>query len=159
MKKKTGRINLLFVVLYFVFIVGIGLLNQDSSRTLWIVIPYFCMFLPLALFAGGAYTYWHAALPMTPEVYKASIVRMRHSIIGMLGLAGLNIILDIIFIIRHFSGNVAFNTTVDKMGQNTSLRLSGELIYIGGFLILIGISIAFAKVYDKYYTDINGFTQ
>lgn len=154
-KRVTNWMNVAIAVAYLLTMAGMGFINQDSSRTIWIVIPFFCLFLPMAWFAIGAYSYWDAKLPMTEEQKKGSIVRMRHSVVGVIVVSAVNMILDIVFILRCKVFGLSFNTTLGHSGAGADMRLMPELFYMFGFVVLIALSVVFAKIYNKYY----GFIQ
>ena len=44
-KKKTNLVNIGFAAVFFLIQIAMGMVNQDSSRTFWIVYPYLFIFL------------------------------------------------------------------------------------------------------------------
>ena len=46
-KKKTNWINMAFAAILLVLQVVAGMVNQDSSRTFWVLYPYLFTFLPV----------------------------------------------------------------------------------------------------------------
>lgn len=135
-KKKTAIMNFVFFVLFGVLEVAIGMINPDSSRTAWVIFPYIFLFLPIAYFFIGAYTYVGLPVKMEHAAYRGSIVRMRRSAMGIIILAIVNIIADVVFMIIY----------------RNSLNWAREIIYCVGLVIILVLAVIFGKrMFDKYY--------
>lgn len=134
-KKKTSWLNFAFALGYLLILGGAGMINPDSSRTVWIVYPYLFTFLPVVYFIMGCINYAFAGEVMTDEVYQTGLVRMKHSSYGMIFMAVVDIVLDIVYIILHLK----------------ELAIGQELLYLLFFPILIGLSVCYGKYYDKNY--------
>lgn len=137
-KKQSGWFHLSVAASFFALEILAGLLNTDSSRTAWIVFPYLFLFLPMAYMALGAYAYRNAPVKMQNSEYQNSLVRLRRSCIAILVLAGINILLDILFIAIHFS----------------AIQVFREVIYIGCFVSMEILGIFYGKYYDRLYIGI-----
>lgn len=115
-----------------------GMLNPDSSRTAWIVFPYLFMLLPCAYMLLGAHSFWSAPIQMKRSVYQVSIVRMQRSCWGVIILAIINVILDLVYIGLHWG----------------KLRLIREICYCGCLVVVLIIGISFGKYFDRTYTPV-----
>lgn len=135
-KKRTNWINFFFVILFFAGEIGLGLINQESSRTIWILLPYFTLFLPMAYFAVGAYSYATSPAQMERAAYRGSILRMHRSVLGIIILSVINMALDLVYIVTH------------------KPDIFRELLYIGGFAVILVIAIGFALVYNRNYARV-----
>lgn len=137
-KKKARVMNVVFGV-GMLLVSGIaGMLNPDSSRTAWIVFPYIFLFLPCAYMLLGAHSFWSAPIKMHRAVYQVSIVRMQRSCWGIIILAGLNMLLDIVYIAVHWN----------------TLHLLKEVCYCSCMGIVLIIGICFGKYFDRTYTPV-----
>ena len=137
-KKRTRIYNMLFLIAFVTVWMIAGLINQDSSRTAWILFPYFFLLLPMIYFFNGAFGYWSVPLRMEKALYDTALGRMHRSGIGIIVMAIINIILDVIFI-----------------GLNIqTINIISELLYIGCLILVLLIGFIFAKFYDKTYANI-----
>lgn len=137
-KKKARQANVLFGFGMLILSGIAGMLNPDSSRTAWIVFPYLFLFLPCAYMLFGAHSFWSAPVCMQRAVYQVSIIRMQRSCWGVIILAGLNIVLDAVYIILHWG----------------TLNLIRELCYCGCLILVLLVGIAFGKYFDRTYTPV-----
>lgn len=137
-KKKTRIMNFLFGLGMLTLVLAAGLINADSSRTIWIVIPYIFLFLPCAYMLIGAGAYWGTPLRMEHAAYNNSIIRMQRSCWGVIVLSIINAILDIVFIVLN-------HKTID-MGR--------EVLYCVILVVLMAVGIAFGKYFDKVYVPV-----
>ena len=137
-KKKAGTGNLLFGFGMLALIVTAGLLNADSSRIAWITFPYIFLFLPCAYLLFGAFSFLSAGVRMTKPVYDGSLVRMQKSCWGVIILTGINLILDIVFMI--------LNHAEIHMGKE------GLFSVLMAGLLLLGI--LFGRYYDRTYMPV-----
>ncbi len=137
-KIKTNWITIGFALLMAAAQIGIGLVNQDSSRTFWIVYPYLFMFLPAAFMIVGAVSYMDAGVSMPTPQYDGSIRRMHRSALGILVMDGISAVCDVIYMVLYHS----------------RIRIGAELVYLLGHLVLAAIVIAYAKYYDHIFAGI-----
>lgn len=137
-KTRSGWVNLGVLAGFFLLEICGGLVNQDSSRTAWIVFPYLFLYLPTFYMGMGAFTYLAAPLRMERSAYERSLLRMRRSCIGIMALAGLGILLDVVYIALYFH----------------QILLIKELIYLAflGAAELLGV--CYGKLYDRMYAGI-----
>ena len=133
--KKNKFICLGFGILFLLIYLGAGSLNPDSSRTIWIVLPYFFMFLPLAYNILGVINLFGLKTRMEKVQYEESIIRVKNCSMAVLVMAAINIILDLIFIFLN----------------RADLNFAIQLFYILLLLMLIIAVIAFGKKYDKMF--------
>lgn len=137
-KKQYAWVNYVVAAAFFALELLAGMLNPDSSRTAWIVFPYMFLFLPMAYMMLGAYAFWGAPLSMQHSEYQNSLVRLRKSCIAILVLGGVNILLDFLFIVIHFS----------------ELHFYKEIIYLACFVGMEILGIFYGKCYDRMYAGI-----
>lgn len=138
-KKKTAWVNLFFSVLLFAIQLFAGMLNQDSSRTFWIVYPYMFVFLPVAYMFLGAVTYFGVPHKMQKAHYETSLMRLRHSCVGAMILVGISGLLDIVYIIRN----------------RGSIRMGMELCYLFLHVLFLLMAVLYGKYYDRTYGGIH----
>ena len=138
-KKKTYLPCILFGVGMFASLIVQGLVNQTSSRTLWVVLPYFIQFLPVLFFLIGIMEYVGATPRMTREQYDKGVGRMHFCGIAVIVLAAVSAICDVIYIIiRH--------------GQYDVVR---ELIYLVLHVPVIIVACLFAGYYNRKFSGIS----
>jgi hypothetical protein len=137
-KEKCAWINLLTAVAFFVLEILAGLLNPDSSRTAWIVFPYFFLLLPTAYMAIGAIAFFGVPLRMERSQYQNSLIRIKRSTLAVLILAVVNLLLDGIYLILHFG----------------EIHLVLEFLYFGCFAAILILGILYGRGYDRMYAGI-----
>lgn len=137
-KKKARAVNVLFGMGLLILIAIAGLINPDSSRTAWIVFPYLFLFLPCAYMLFGAHSFWSAPTKMHRAVYQVSIVRMQRSCWGVIVLAAVDIILDVVYMALHWG----------------TLNLIREVCYCSCLVLVLLLGIAFGRYYDRTYVPV-----
>ena len=137
-KKKARLANVLFGLAMLLVTGAAGLINPDSSRTAWIVFPYVFLFLPCAYMLLGAHSFWGAKVRMPKPVYDVSIIRMQRSCWGIIILATVNTVLDVVYIVLHFG----------------TLNRIKEFCYCGCMILVFIIGMAFGKYFDRTYTPV-----
>lgn len=137
-KAKTAALNLLFSFLFVGLHVAAGIVNASSSHTFWIVFPYFFLFLPEAYMFVGVISYALAPVRMERADYMGSIVRMKHSCMAVLVLAGINMLLDLFYMIRYHAG----------------IMLGRELFYFGCFAVLAALCVLYGFCYDRMFAGV-----
>lgn len=137
-KRRTARINLWYVLGLTAVQVLAGMMNQDSSHTFWIVYPYLFLYLPLFYAFFGVYAYSKAQVRMQSAQYRHGLVRIRRSLIGVLVLAAVNFLLDVVYMVLH----------------RGTIRLGVELAYCLMFVLLIAGVVLYGRFYDRAYGGI-----
>lgn len=137
-KKKAKVSNLLFGLAMLLLTLTAGMMNPDSSRTLWIVLPYMCILLPCAYMLLGVWNFWDAPVRMEHSVYNASVVRMQRSCWGVIIVAFINIVLDIAFILVY----------------NSEINIIKESLYCLVLAAVVFTGIGFGKFYDRTYVPV-----
>lgn len=137
-KQRITLINIIFAVLLAALLIGAGLVNTQSSRTIWIVAPYLLTFMPTAYMLIGAVEYKTVGLKMQRVQYELTLLRMKRSAIGIMVLAIINVVLDIVFIIK----------------QHEKISVTSELVYIAINVCMIIVVLVFAKYYNKYFAKV-----
>lgn len=132
--KKNKIICAGFSMLFLLIFLGAGLINPDSSKTAWIVFPYFFLFLPIGFNLLGTFNLLGQKCRMEKAGYEESIIRLKKSSMAIMILAAVNIILDLIFICINHNINFVI-----------------EFSYIAILLLLIASVIAFGVKYDKMF--------
>lgn len=135
-KKKTNLVNIGFSVLLLGILTAAGMVNQESSRTFWIVYPYIFIFLPLGYMILGAVSYLSVPLRMQKAHYETGLARINHSLKGTMALSAVCVILTIVYIILHFG----------------SVSLGREFAYISFHCLFLSV----AFLYDRYYNRTYG---
>lgn len=134
-KKKTNRVNIGYTVVLIALQIAAGMLNQDSSRTFWIVYPYLFIFLPLAYMFVGAVSYYSDPLRMQKAQYETGLARIRRSCIGAMVLTGISAVLDVVYIILH----------------HAEIHMGREILYLLCHILFLAVAFMFGKYYDKTY--------
>lgn len=134
-KKKVNKMNWMYFFGMFCFWLLAGLVNQDSSRTFYVLFPYYFIFLPIIYFGYGALNFSGISSNMDGVAYDSSIRRMHRSGLGIIVWTGINVLLDIIYMILNFQ-----TTNVWK-----------EMIYCIALIGIIVVGFGFAKFYDRNY--------
>ncbi len=137
-KKKANRWNLIYFAGMFCFWLLAGLVNQDSSRTFYVLFPYYFIFLPIIYFGYGVLNFWTLSSDMDGVAYDGSIRRMHRSGLGIIIWTGINVLLDIIYIILNFQ----------------TANIGKEIIYCIFLIGIIVVGFFFAKFYDKTYAKL-----
>ncbi len=134
--KKMKRYNFYYFLGMFAFWLLAGLVNQDSSRTFYVLFPYYFIFLPVIYFGYGAFNFSGLLANMDGVAYDGSIRRMHRSGLGIIIWTGINILLDIIYIILNFH----------------TANIGKEIIYAVCLVGVIVVGVLYGKFYDKSYT-------
>lgn len=137
-KTASGITNLAFAVFFAIAFLVMGMINQPSSRTLYVVLPYMFLFLPTMYFFFGAVRYFNSPVRMQRVDYKKGLVRMKNAARGLLILLGMNVILDIMFIFTHIG--------LYPMGR--------EVVYLATHFVFAGLVIAYGVLYDRFYKGV-----
>ena len=137
-KKKTHLPCLSFGILMVVSIILQGLINQTSSRTIWIVLPYMIQFLPALIYIVGTVEYMGATPRMTREQYDKGISRMRFCAISLIVIAICSILCDIVY--------------MSTRAGEYELKL--EILYLVCHLATIAICLLFGRYYNKKFSNI-----
>lgn len=137
--RRQKRKNCLICVAYsiwelFIFVLA-GLINQDSSKTFWIVFPYLFLFLPIAFQLLGAINLILSEDVMLKKTYDNSLGRIKISARLLILLSFINIILDIIFIFLYHS----------------LIALLSEILYLICIALIAISAIAFGFIFDKLF--------
>lgn len=133
--KKNKFICFGFWVTYLALFIVAGCLNQDSSRTIWIAVPYFLIFLPLGFDLIGLYNLSYLKTGFNKTDLNASIIKIKNSTLAIMLISILNIILDGIFIVINFK----------------DIILIKELAYMLLMILLIIDVVIFGKNYDRMF--------
>ncbi len=134
-RRKTGMVNLTAAVFLLGIQIAAGMVNQDSSRTFWIVYPYLFLFPPLAYLLAGAAVYFVTPRRMQRVQYETGIARIRRSCRGAMGLETLCAVLDVFYIFRHFG----------------EIRLERELLYLFCHILFLAAAFCYVRYYNRTY--------
>lgn len=134
-KKKSNYCNMGFGLLLLAIQLAAGMVNQDSSRTFYIMFPYLFTLLPVFYFLLGAFSYWSDPVKQQKAQYETGLARMKRSAMGSMVMNGISVILDIVYMILH-------------RGNMQTLR---ELIYLGLLIAYIVAAFCYGRYYDKTY--------
>lgn len=137
-KKQTNRVTLGFAAAMVAIQLLAGMMNQDSSRTFWIVYPYLFIFLPTAYMLIGAISYTEATTRMQRPQFDGSIRRMHRSAIGALVICSISAVCDMIYIIMNHS----------------SMHMGREIMYLICHIVFIAVGVCYGKYYDHIFSGI-----
>ncbi|WP_155994797.1 hypothetical protein [Butyrivibrio sp. WCE2006] len=138
-KKKTYLSCVLYGIGMFAALIIQGLVNQTSSHTLWVVLPYILQYLPVLFFIVGIIEYIDATPRMTRKQYDKGIGRMHFCAIAVIVLTGLSAVCEIIYL-------------VIRRGQY-DIKL--ELLYLLLHIPVIFVALLFAGYYNKNFSGIS----
>ena len=141
-KKKTNWINLAFSLVFFVLELWLGMINQDSSRTFWILFPYMFLYLPIAYMFIGVLSYMGAPIRMQRAQYQGSVIRMKHSSMAVILLSVANIVLDIVYMALHAG----------------EIRMATEFVYLCSFVALLLAGIFYGFMFDRMFAKTQVFS-
>ncbi len=130
-KRKANLVNLGFALVLLAVQTAAGMVNQDSSRTFWIVYPYLFIFLSVAYFLIGAVSFRGHPVRMQQVQYETGIARIRRSGAGAVVMAGICMALELVYILIHHG----------------EVRMDRELLY----LLCHGLLLAAGFLYGRYY--------
>ncbi|MCR4587635.1 MAG: hypothetical protein K5682_04435 [Lachnospiraceae bacterium] len=137
-KKRTVVVSLLFFLLFIGLWVLQGLINQASSRVLWVLVPYMFILLPALYMGLGIAEYAFSHNPMRREEYEKGLERMKHSVLGVMIFSVISMICEILYLIL-------------RAGQ---YEWKSELLFSIFYPFLIGAGILFGKYYDRTFSGI-----
>lgn len=136
--KKVKERNWLYFLGIVIFWLLAGLVNQNSSRTFYVLFPYYFIFLPIIYFGYGMINFSSLSKNIDEAAFYGSIRRIHRSGLGIIVFTGVTILLDIIYIIFNF--------------KTTNLRKEMCFCILLSGILVVGVS--FAKFYNKYYTNL-----
>lgn len=134
-KRKTAAINFGFAILLIALQILNGCLNQDSSRTAWIVFPYLMIYVPMAYFFMGACTYAQASVKMQKPHFERGMERMRRSCYGILLFTAISAVLDIVYMVLH----------------GADMHAGREVAYFLLHVVIATVVLLFGRLYDRMY--------
>ena len=134
-KKKIQFICLIFGLLMLAALLVPGLLNQPSSRSVMVCLPYVLIFLPLIFFFFGVFSFFQASLLLTRERFDKSVLRMKHSAIAII----------VLVVISAICGTIWF---IMNKGGEAPLK---ELVYLLSHIPLAVLAVIFGRYYDKAF--------
>ena len=136
-KRKGAFINLCFCLIFLLLQIAAGLINQSSSRTAWIYFPYILIFLPIAYFFAGAYSFvaiksdtesTQNHISLSRKEWEKSLARCKHAGSALLVVSCINALLELVYIVLHRNENIA-----------KDFLYLGVLILIAAGCVLYGI--------------------
>lgn len=137
-KRRTNLANIGFTGLLWAIQIAAGMVNQDSSRTFWIVYPYLFLYLPLAYLFLGAVTYLEVSLRMQKVHYETGVTRIQRSLKGAMVLSGICIVLGLAYMILHYR----------------EIQIGRELIYLLCHCLFLSVAFLYARYYNRTYSGI-----
>ena len=138
-KKKTYLPCILYGIGMLCALILQGMINQSSSRTLWVVLPYFIQFLPALYYMLGIMEYVGAAPRMTRAQYDKGIARMHFCAVAIIVLAVISAGCDVTYLII-------------RRGEYETGK---EILYLSMHLLTAGVAILFGRYYNRHFSGIN----
>ena len=136
-KKQSSCVNFAFVLGIAAFQLLAGMVNQDSSRTGWIVFLYLFTYLPLIYAFFGVFTYWEAGTTMSCLQYQHGLMRIRKSLFAVLVMDVIGIAFEIIYMVLHRNG----------------MDFAPELMYLLLHLPHIILVVVYGRYYDRTFAS------
>ncbi|MBE5962541.1 MAG: hypothetical protein E7256_14385 [Lachnospiraceae bacterium] len=134
-KRKVVGICYLGFQIAFLTVFGLmGLLNTESSRKVYVVLPYMFLFLPIYYGLLGTVKLFRTKAEMTFAEYDQSVLRIRKSAIGMVSLAVAVVVGEVVYLVSNHVTNMA----------------SLEYRFLMGAVFLAVASFLFLQVQSKY---------
>ncbi|WP_312369825.1 hypothetical protein [Lachnoclostridium sp.] len=127
--KKAKWINVIYGLVFFILFTFLGFLNNESSRMLYVVLPYVFLFLPIFYTNMGTIKLLNITGDMTVKEYELTIQRMRKTTLSMLILAIACTIGEILYLVRN------------KITDFTSK----DYVFLSGILVITVLSILFMQ--------------
>ena len=137
-KKKTYVPCILFGIGMFLATILPGMVNQSSSHTLWVVLPYMIQFLPVLFFLIGVVEYIGATPRMTKPQYDKGIGRMHFCSAALIVLSVISALCDVLYMIL-------------RRGEYDITR---EIIYLLLHIPVILAAFLFGRYYNKKFSAI-----
>ena len=143
-KRKGALINLCFCFIFLLLQIAAGLINQSSSRTAWIFFPYIMIFLPIAYFFAGAYTFvaiksdvesTQNSFSLSRKEWEKSLARCKHAGSALLVLSGINALLEIVFIVLHRNDII-----------------TRDIVYLGVLLCMAAMCALYGIFFDRNFS-------
>ncbi len=126
-KQQLRYYILLFSVMILAFLMN-GILESESSKIIYIALPYMCCFLPFAYIIMGIYRLWKNPDKMEKIQKERSYDRLLRSSVGILVLSILSIIGSVIYLINN-------SKDISILIEGRFLLLNGIISCIAFFLI------------------------
>lgn len=136
-KKQSSCVNFAFVLGIAAFQLLAGMVNQDSSRTGWVVFLYLFTYLPLIYAFFGVFTYWSAGTTMTCLQYQHGLMRIKKSLLEVLAMDVIGIAFELLYMVLHRNG----------------LHLVPELVYALLHLPHIALVVGYGRYYDRTFAS------
>lgn len=137
-KRKTNLANTGFTAVLMAIQIVAGIVNQDSSRTFWIVYPYLFIFLPLGYLLLGVVSYFGDPLRMQKAQYETGIARIRRSLCGASVLAAGSGLLTMVYMVLH----------------RGDIHLGKELLYLLCHCLFLTAAFLYGRYYNRTYSGI-----
>ena len=134
-KKRTYPKLISYGAGMFATLILQGLINQNSSRTIWVVLPYIVQFLPVLYFLLGVVEYIGAPIRMTRAQYDKSVGRMHFCAEAEIVLSFISEICALVYFIKYF-------------GAFSVIR---EQLFITAHLLPMCVAYRFGKYYDRHF--------
>ncbi len=136
-KKQSSCVNFAFVLGIAAFQLLAGMINQDSSRTGWVVFLYLFTYLPLIYAFFGVFTYWSAGTTMTCLQYQHGLMRIKKSLLAVLAMDVIGIAFELLYMVLHRNG----------------MHLVPELVYVLLHLPHIALVVGYGRYYDRTFAS------
>ena len=100
--KKAKWINVIYGLILFSLFAFLGLLNNEGSRIIYVVLPYVFLFLPIFYTNMGTIKLLNISGDMTTKEYNFTIIRMKKTTLSLLILSIACALGEILFMIRIY---------------------------------------------------------
>lgn len=137
-RKKAAAMNILISIVMMALFVLTGLFDNAGSRRFYILIPYICIFMPAFYMLMGACSFLSVPERMQIAHYDRSLLRSKRSCIGIMVIAVLVLLTDLIFLILN----------------RQEIELMREFGFMGGLFGMILTGVIFGKNYQHFFGKI-----
>ena len=150
-KRKGAFINLCFCLIFLLLQIAAGLINQSSSRTAWIYFPYILIFLPIAYFFAGAYSFvaiksdtesTQNRISLSRKEWEKSLARCKHAGSALLVVSCINALLELVYIVLHRNENIA-----------------KDFLYLGVLILIAAGCVLYGIYFDRSFSKPAGDSQ
>ena len=127
--KKVKYTYVIFGLVLFLLFLALGMLNNDASRIVYVVMPYVFLFLPIFYTNMGTIKLLKRNSDMTAKEYNDTVIRLKKTTLSLLVLSIACALGDILYLVTHKITDFA----------------SKEYVFLSGILIITGLSILFMQ--------------
>lgn len=135
--KRMRTIIRISVAIFIVIYVALGFLNNNGSRCFYVLMPFICMFLPLTYLLRSYLRIPKELQRIEYAIYDKSYLRLKYSVVGMIGTSITTVLGDIVYIIRNAS----------------EIVMPREILFVMSNIMIVVISIILLQYHNRIVCD------